>query len=114
MRIIKNKFLRKLSIDLNGRQVLLWVIEKVDSSGKIGIPEEIKNELAIKEGTSLRIYLYDGRIIIERLSPEDEDDETVPEIPTIEEFQGKVQEVTEEIQIHLRSIEKLIESIPFL
>ncbi len=92
------------------------VVEKVDSSGKICIPEEIREELAIKEGTSLKVYFYDNRIIIERLNSKEEDDEDydVPEVPTIEEFQEEVQDAAEEIQNHLHSIEKLIEGISFL
>lgn len=92
------------------------VIEKMDSLGKICIPEEIREELAISEKTSLKLYCYDNRIIIERLNSREEDDDCdeVPEVPTIEEFRGEMQDVAEEIQTHLRSIEDLIESISFL
>ena len=39
----------------------------VTSGGRISIPKKIRDELSIKEGSVLELYVYKGKVVIEVL-----------------------------------------------
>jgi len=63
------------------------IVRKIDSLGRMVIPKEIRKTMEIDEGTSMEIFVDEGRIIFEKYEP---GCIFCGEIEGVFEFKGKV------------------------
>lgn len=80
---------------------------KLDNKGRIQIPKEFRQQLKIEEGDFFSIFIQDNKIVIEKETEEDWEEDSL----TKEEYKGVVQETMEDVQDYLGKISELLEEL---
>ena len=83
---------------------------KFDNKGRIQIPKEFRQQLKIEEGDFFSIFIQDNKIVIEKETAEDWEEDSL----TKEEYKGVVQETMEDVQDYLGKISELLEELQHL
>ncbi len=83
---------------------------KLDNKGRIQIPKEFRQQLKIEEGDFFSIFIQDNKIVIEKETAEDWEEDSL----TKEEYKGVVQETMEDVQDYLGKISELLEELQHL
>lgn len=86
------------------------MIGKLDNKGRIQIPKEFRQHLKLEDGDSFNISIQDNKIVIEKETEEDWEEDNL----TKEEYKGVVQKTMEDVQDYLEKISELLEELQHL
>lgn len=72
-------------------------VTTVTSKGQITIPSRLRKEFGLEKGTKLMVVPTDYGLVLKKL-----------ELPSVEEFQQRVEERAEEIDLSMEEIDRLV------
>jgi antitoxin PrlF len=73
-------------------------VTTVTSKGQITIPSRLREEFGLEKGTKLMVVPTDLGLVLKKL-----------ELPSVEEFQERVEERAEEIDLSMEEIDELVQ-----
>ena len=72
-------------------------VTTVTSKGQITIPSRLRKQFGLEKGTKLMVVPTDYGLVLKKL-----------ELPSVEEFQQRVEERAEEIELSMAEIDQLV------
>lgn len=72
-------------------------VTTVTSKGQITIPSRLRDQFGIEQGTKLMVVPTDYGLVLKKL-----------ELPSIEEFQQRVEERSEEVDLSMNEVTQLV------
>lgn len=72
-------------------------VTTVTSKGQITIPSRLREQFGLEQGTKLMVVPTDYGLVLKKL-----------ELPTVEEFQQRVEERAETVDLSMEDVEELV------